>query len=290
MATTAANLILDVRSRIVEVTASYFTDAEILRWLNQAYKRFISQTEWAEKCKAYVITANVFEYALPTDVVKVYDMRWMDKYKVWFRDQEEWGRLIGSQGETPGPRPYMYRLFPWDGWIRINPYPTAASATSTITDCTASSSTTTINVVSTADFPSYGRIIVDSEQILYHSKTSTSFTNCQRGDGATTAASHSFNATIYHAPLEVYMQYQPADLTTSPSTSTIIGPSYDEALINYACHVAMLKRERYDESQLFRKLYDDQVAIAIAERRKVQMDRQFVIKDEDDYGSYYAWI
>jgi hypothetical protein len=98
------------------------------------------------------------------------------------------------------------------------------------------------------------------------------------------------NDVVYAAPMEVYMQYQPADLATSPAQGTLIGPSYDECLINYACSVAMLKREKFDQAEIFRKLYDDQLAIAIAERRKMQLDRQFAIKDEDDYGLYYAWV
>ena len=288
---TAQSLIDDVRSRVVEATASYFTDAEILRWLNQGYKRFISLTEWAERVKAFATTANQFEYTIGTDTIKIADVRWQDKYKVWFRDREEFGRYTGQSAGQTGSRPYMYSLFPWDGKIRIYPKPTSSSATTTITvDSPLSSSATTINAASTSSFPTYGRLIIDSEQILYTGTTSTTFTGCVRGDGATTAATHTLSTTISAAPLEVYQVYQPADLATSPAVGTAIGPSYDEALINYACHVAMIKRERYDEAQLFRKLFDDIVATAIAERRKMQLDRQFVIKDEDDYGSYYSWV
>lgn len=291
MATTA-NMVTDVRSRIVEPTASYFTDAEIVRWLNQAYKRFLAQTEWTERCTAIRTIANQFQYDLGDTCIKVQDVRWTDQYKVWFRDLEEFGRYAGQSSSMTGPRPYMYRMMPGgNNIIRIYPKPSGTAASTTITDCSVSGSATTINVVSTTDFPSYGRLLNSntSEQILYYAKTSTSFTQCVRGDGGTTAASLSLGNTLYHAPLEVYNVYQPSDLV-SGSVNPVIPDLYCEALINYACHIAMLKRERYDEAQLFLQMYEKQVQTAIEERRKVQLDRLHVIKDEDEYGSYYSWV
>jgi len=49
---------------------------------------------------------------------------------------------------------------------------------------------TTINVVSTADFHTWGTIYIDNEAITYNSKTPTSFTECMRGTGGTVAAAH----------------------------------------------------------------------------------------------------
>lgn len=291
MATTA-NLLLDVRSRIVEPTASFFTDAEIIRWLNQGYRKFLQATEWNERCTAIRMIANQFQYNLGTDHIKVQDVRFTDQYKVWFRDLEEFGRYIGQSGANTASRPYMYRLMPGGNNImRIYPKPSGDSASTSITDCSVSSSATTINVTSTTLFPSYGRLLNSNttEQILYYAKTATSFTQCVRGDGGTTAAGLSFGNTIYHAPLEVYNVYQPIDLASG--TSDPITPDlYDEALINFACHVAMLKRERYDEAQMFLGFFEKYVHSAVEQRRKVQLDRMHCIKDEDEYGSYYSWV
>lgn len=285
MATSQA-LLDDVRSRIVESTAAYFSDAEILRWLNQGYKRFISQTEWAERVTAYPMVANQHEYAIASDVIKVCDMRWQDKYKVWLKDLEEFNMAVGPGTSSIGTRPEIYRLYPWDGKFRLHPRPSTASAATTLNGGI-NSSDTTITVVSAADFPSYGRVKIESEQILYYAKTSTTLLQCVRGDGTTTAASHSTAVAVTYAPLEVYNVYMPADLATSPAVGTVTSPNYDEAIINYACHVAMLKRERFDNAQLFRQLYDDIVSTAIQERRKMQLDRLFTFKDEDLYGHMY---
>lgn len=280
---TAAALITDVRSRIVEDTADFFTDAEILRWLNQGYKNFIAKTEWASKIKAFAITANQFKYDLPSDLIKIEDVRWQDKYKIWHKDREEFAALVGPGNQSVSTRPYMYELYPWDTSIRVHPIPSVASAATTLNGAI-NSSVASITLTDASSFPSFGRIIVESEQILYFAKSSNTLTQCIRGDGATTAASHVDTTAVSYAPLEVYMTYQPADLATSPAVGTITSANYDEALINYACHVAMLKREKYTESQLFRKFYDDAVLLAVEERRKQQRDRLFVIKDEDYYG------
>lgn len=280
---TASAMITDVRSRIVEDTADFFTDAEILRWLNQGYKNFIAKTEWASRIKAYSITANQYKYDIPSDCMKIEDVRWQDKYKVFPKDREEFASLVGPAVTSTSTRPNIYEAYPWDGSIRIHPVPSAASASTTLNGGI-NSSVTTITLTSATSFPSSGRAIIESEQILWYAKSGNDLQQVVRGDGATTAASHSTGVTISYAPLEVYMTYQPADLATSPAVGTITSPSYDEAIINYACHVAMLKREKYTESQLFKKLYDEQTTLAVEERRRQQRDRLFNIKDEDCLG------
>ena len=59
------------------------------------------------------------------------------------------------------------------------------------------SSTTTITVDSTDEFPSSGTIKIDSEEICYTSKTATVFTGVVRGCNGTTPASHSDNSMVY---------------------------------------------------------------------------------------------
>jgi hypothetical protein len=69
--------------------------------------------------------------------------------------------------------------------------------TTTISGGTLNSTDTTINVVSTTAFPASGYIVIESEEITYSGKTSTSFTGCSRGTNSTTAASHATSTTVY---------------------------------------------------------------------------------------------
>lgn len=57
---------------------------------------------------------------------------------------------------------------------------------------------TTIDVTSTAGFPSVGVITIDLEAIHYTGTTATSFTGCSRGFDGTTAASHLVLAQVKH--------------------------------------------------------------------------------------------
>lgn len=280
---TAAALITDVRSRIVEATASYFTDAEILRWLNYGYKNFMAKTEWASKIKAYNVVANQFRYAIPSDCIKIEDVRWQDKYKVWPKDREEFAACVGPAVTSTGTRPFIYESYPWDSSFRIHPVPSAASASTTLNGGI-NSSVTTITLTSATSFPSAGKAIIESEQIQWYAKSGNDLQQVVRGDGATTAASHLTGVTISYAPLEVYMTYQPTELATSPQVDTVTSANYDEAFINYACHVAMIKREKYDQAGMFLQLYEKILQTAVEERRRQQRDRLFSIKDEDTLG------
>lgn len=58
------------------------------------------------------------------------------------------------------------------------------------------SSSTTITVDNTYDFPEQGRLIVDNEEITYTGKTPTTFTGCTRGARGTRATTHLDNAVI----------------------------------------------------------------------------------------------
>lgn len=59
------------------------------------------------------------------------------------------------------------------------------------------SSSTTVNVASTAGFPSSGSLFIDSEEVCYSGTTATSFTGATRGCNSTTAASHSSGSVAY---------------------------------------------------------------------------------------------
>jgi hypothetical protein len=60
-------------------------------------------------------------------------------------------------------------------------------------------SQTTITVDSTAEFPTSGRLDIDTELITYTGKTATDFTGCVRGVNGTTAATHLDNAIVTNA-------------------------------------------------------------------------------------------
>lgn len=104
--------------------------------------------------------------------------------------------------------------------ITANPDPpTAYQHGLTNLSGTHTSSQTTITVVSTTAFPSSGTIQIDSEEITYTGKTSTTFTGCTRGANGTTASFHPDVATVYNR-------------TSTSAVSNSGGPTYGKSPFN----------------------------------------------------------
>ncbi len=275
---TIANLRADVRSRIVEPTSSYFSDTEIDRWINQGYKAFNAETQWAEKIVCQVPVAAKYEYDLPAETIHINMVMWKDQYKVRERDLEEFRRYVASANTTTQERPRVYRM--WGDRVRLYPIPNSA-VTTTINDVAGiTSSATTITVTSTSNFPTTGRLIIENEQILYTGKTATTFTGCLRGDEYTTAATHANATTVSFGSIQLYISYMPPDIATGVDSRT--GPLFDEALIAYAASVALQKRMLYEEAREQKNTFRELVARAVDIAEKRDADRLFAIKEDDD--------
>jgi hypothetical protein len=281
---TAQSLIDDVRARIVEANADFFTDdVPILRWLNQGYKNFCLKTFMLEKTAGLILTANQYEYNLPTDCIAMQKIRWHDQYDVVWRDQEEFARIAGFL-DNLSDRPRWYTLHPGsapNGKIRFYYIPnTTAPASALAVGINASATSMTLDDASL--FPSRGRILIASEQILYFAKSGNVLSQCVRGDGFTTAQSynsHSGDVTYY--PMTLQYSYMPPEMTTGGSAIDCRLPSwYDEAIINYAAAVCFRAKDKYETADRCTKIYRDLMDQGMQEVVKSQRDRLPCIKDE----------
>jgi hypothetical protein len=69
---TLAELITDVRARLDEATAGFWTDAMITVWLNEANLRLATELEDIEAIDTQNTVASQAAYDLPTDLVKIH--------------------------------------------------------------------------------------------------------------------------------------------------------------------------------------------------------------------------
>ena len=267
----------DIRVRLIETSAEYYTDAELLTYINYACREFARKTEWVERVKAYPLVANQFDYSLPSDVLKVSGLWWQDQYKIEQDDLEEFYYRVGAGFPASGVPPKAYRLFPHGLSFRLHPRPATASAASTLTG-THNTSVTTLNVTDTTSFPSSGYAIINgSEQVKYYAKTATTLLQVIRGDGGTTAASYIANDPISAAPLLVYHTYLPADL--SADGDSLANPrQYDSAIAEYALGLALQKSGK-DASKYHLSRAEASFKEALGEREKMQRDKLFAFKD-----------
>jgi hypothetical protein len=92
----------------------------------------------------------------------------------------------------------------WKGEIYFYPDSSLEYKTTTLSS-SLSAVDTTINVVSTTDFPEQnGRITIGSEKIRYQTKTATEFLNCTRGIEDTTASTHDSSAVVSENNLMIF--------------------------------------------------------------------------------------
>lgn len=275
--TTLANIRDDVRNRLVETTADFYTNAELLVWINYAYRRFIQRTEWLEKMRAQPLVANQYDYTIPSDVTKLLAVRYRDQYDVAPLDMAEWFEYVGTF-QSNGVPPQAYRQFPWDSKMRIYPIPSAASTATTVTGVH-NTTVTTLTVGDTTGFPTRGTLLInDSEQIRYTALTATTFTGCIRGDGGTTAASYVGTETVKWAELEIYYTYMPTAL--SADGDILATPSmFDETIVDLTLSIALQKRDKYALAEKHFSRAEAYMTKALEDRTKQTRDKYPNLKD-----------
>lgn len=278
---TAQSLIDDVRARIVEASADFFADdVSILRWLNQGYRNFANKTSCFEKIVGYAVVANQYEYTLPSDNASVQQFTWKDQYFVRERDLEEYQRLAGFSDQT-SDRPQIWTQYPVQSKFRVYPIPSTASYATTVNG-SHSSSVTTITVSSTTGFPTRGIILIGTEQIRYFATTATTFLQCLRGDGETTAASHTTADVVTELPLVLRYIYIPPAMVVS-SVDCRLPVEYEEAVIAYASALCFRAKDKYETAGYCEKKYKEIVDMATENIAERQRDRMPCIKDDGDF-------
>ncbi len=276
LSTIRANL----RIRLIESTAQFYTDAELNTYINQGYIEYCRKTEAIERVKAYPLVANQYDYALPSNILKVSSLWWRDQYKVEPLDELYFYLKYGaSWPQAFSDRPKAYRIFPYNSKIRLNGYPSAASEASTVNGVH-SSSVTTISVTDSSEFGERGYAIIGTEQVQYYANSDTSLTQVTRGADGTTAASYVGAEVITEAPLLLYYTCIPADLTADGDVLLSPGTA-DLAILEYALALAMDKGGKLDASKYHMSRAEKAFKEHMEEREKMQRDRYFTIKDEE---------
>ncbi len=281
LSTIRANL----RIRLIESTAQFYTDAELTTYINQGYREFCRKTEMIERVKAYPMVANQYDYTLPSNIIKVSSLWWLDQYELELLDEKEFYFAHGSSfPQAFGDRPRDFRIFPYNTKIRLGGYPSSASDASTINGAH-NTTVTTIAVTSLTSFPSRGYAIInDLEQIQYYATSGNNLTQVTRGADGTTAASYT-NESIKEAPLLLYYTCLPADL--SGDTDELLSPdTADLAILEYALALAMDKGDKLDASKYHMSRAEKAFKEHMEERDKMQRAKHYTIKDaENNYWS-----
>lgn len=283
---TLADLRSDVRSLILEPAAHMFSDAELRTWLNFGIRDFSSKVLWYSRIIAMDVVANQFEYNLPSDIMKLELSRFQEKYRVRNLDAAQWANVTFIRNNQIGTYPYFAHLYPHDKRIAIFPYPQSTSPATTINvGGGINSSVTSITVADTSLFPSFGYLLIESEQIRYFSKSATQFLQCRRGDGDTTAAAHADTTAVKAGEFQFYTRSLPPDLSADTDIPKLPN-EYIEAIVYYSAHRAYLKRQLYEQASGLFQFYLQKRKEAAEEREQASLDIQSGVKDEE-FGQGY---
>ncbi len=277
----------DLRIRLVESTAQFYTDAELNTYINQGYREFARKTEFLERVKAYPLVANQYDYALPSNILKVASLWWQDKWKLEPLDETEFHQYYGSSfPQAFSDKPFSYRLFPYNSKFRLNGYPSSASEATTLNGVH-TSSVTTLTLTDSSEFAERGYAILNSsEQVqFYANNNTTALSQVTRGADGSTAASYSGGEAVSEAPLLLYYTCLPADL--SADGDLLLSPdTADLAIMEYALALAMDKGGKLDASKYHMSRAEKAFKEHMEEREKMQRDRYFTFKDaENNYWS-----
>lgn len=129
MARTLAQLRSDVRSRLDESTATFWSDAELTRWVNEGQNDIARRAECLRATDDIAVTAGTQTYDGPTDLVRATAMEWHPStssaiHPLTYRDKHSadslWGTTQGTMDGTP---------MIWTSWgapptLTIQVYPT----------------------------------------------------------------------------------------------------------------------------------------------------------------------
>ncbi len=131
--TTLLDLREDVRSRLNEVSQRFWQDSELDRWINQALTEVARRSETLQDRAEITTTANLQEFAMPVDTIRVYRVEWMPTsgtpiYPLEYRDFSSMdGAWYTSQDMTTGT-PALYSMWGYPPNLKIILYPKPAEA------------------------------------------------------------------------------------------------------------------------------------------------------------------
>lgn len=118
MAVTQAQALIDVRSLIDEPIAQFWTDAELIGWINEACAVTQREVECFQKGPVQIATTIAVQtYLMPSDVLRVHRVEFVPNnntsytYSLGFRGYNEMDAAWGNLKTLPSAYPELYTLW-----------------------------------------------------------------------------------------------------------------------------------------------------------------------------------
>lgn len=282
---TASALISDIRVKFGDTAGNYLGTDLVLTWLDQAQARFVETTFPLRRTRGYVVAANQDYFDLPADLILI-EVATVDRevrrVLRWISPQDYERRRTAYQNASGYPCFWTLKegkLYVWERFATASLTTTLGSALST--------TATSITLASTDNLRSYGRAIIESEEVEYNTKGSTSISGVTRGVGGTTAASHASNATVTQVDFEIFHSYHPPALasTSTPEIQAV----YHDKLELYVLYLAHMAEGHVEKSRHYFELWTaavDEIRYNLSRR---QLSRPLRVANVDSSGLGMPW-
>lgn len=132
MTTTQAALLADVRARLDEASAAFWTDEELLRWINEATRDIARRAEVLQTTATVTVVAGTNEYTLPTNVARIYRVNWIPdgsstEYPLEYQDFNSMDSAGWTWTNAQG-YPAVFTLWGYTPSLKIVLYPSPSAA------------------------------------------------------------------------------------------------------------------------------------------------------------------
>ena len=240
-----------VQLKLRDTGTRVLSSANVTSLLNEALNEWVTYTEELRQENAYAVTANQFDYAAPTDMIRLlqawYGPTYIPIEVVSHHELMDTGGYRLTDTGTPlkiiveGPNAAQR--------FRLWPAPSATSATTTLNDSGGiNSSDTSVILTSASSFRTpAGWISIESEKILYQLITSNTMSLLRRAMGQTTAASHADGTTATQLDLHVVYSRLPTALS-GDSDVPEIDIRFHTRLVTYVLAQALRLDGRLDQA------------------------------------------
>ena len=266
----------DYETKVRDANNRILTDAEYLVLLNGAIREWQNRTEELRRENAFTVTARQFDYAAPSDILKLVTAIWMPTgSELEVVAPTELMRLGGYRLRVVGT-PALISQDENNGRIRLYPAPPASSAATAINQGAGiDASVTTIPVDSTTTFSEPGGwALIQSEKVLYQSLDSTNLLLCRRAMGGTTAATHADDIAVTQCDLHLIYSYVPAALTAD-GDSPPFNSRWHEYLNWFVLATALKLDGRMQDAMAAEAKWEASIRQAIRSVKRVQSASPF---------------
>ncbi len=132
MTVTMTALLADIRDRLDESTARFWTDAQLERWANEGIRDIARRAETLQTRADITAVTGTQEYSLPTDVLRVYRVEYRPTgsssvYPLEYRDFNSMDEVWWSAQTISRNYPVMFTMWGYPPTLKMIVYPTPST-------------------------------------------------------------------------------------------------------------------------------------------------------------------